>query len=97
MTPTPVTPRNVAPTTVTTGGTAVSVPVGPCNGFALQNTQASAALFYNLTGAAATTAGGGTFSLVAGGLLLWDQPLAAGTVLSVNAAASSVAFSCVVW
>lgn len=95
-TPSPVLPAPCAVAAIATGGTAVTALVGPANGFTLQNTQASAALFYNLTGAATTTAGGGNFSLAAGASYTFPGQLASGFALSVNAAAA-VPFACTRW
>jgi hypothetical protein len=92
----PVLPAPCAVAAVATGGTAVTAMSGPANGFTLQNTQASAALFYNLSGVATTTAGGGNFSLAAGAQFTFPGQLASGFALSVNAAAA-VPFACTRW
>ena len=61
----------------------------------LMNT-ATPALFYSLTGTAATTATGGTFTLATGQWLYFPTPLANSVSLSVNAAATQ-SFSCMRW
>ncbi len=98
-----VTPRACAVTAITTGGTAVTVLTGPANGYYVfnplsatdQGIVSAEALYIDPTQTAVTTGSGTNASLAPGQVFYGIGSSSLG--VSVNAATSSHAFTCVRW
>lgn len=93
--PGPVTPQACGANSVVTSGTAVTALSGPTNGFALS--AGATAIFWSLIGNAGTAVGSGTLTVPANSQMIFDEPLAAGVALTVDAGTSGTPFGCVRW